>query len=131
MSDVSVFGLGEFFDTWGRLWYPDSWTRMPSCGPVGGICLLLLFIGGIASIFIFIGSNRWLIKIAAIAIFVWSLPILISGLIGLLIIFLVLALIGKSGPLIEMVLKGLTPTRTIRKRDNGTWDVYELGEDDD
>jgi hypothetical protein len=134
MDILSCFGLdgvSEFLNNWGRLWYPDSWTSISTCGPVGGVCVLLLFVGGIASIFVFIGFfDRWLVRIVAFAVLIWSLPVLISGLIIILGLLFALALICAFLSFLGLALKDFTPTHTIRKRSEDAWDVHKLDEDD-
>ena len=126
----------EFFDAWGRVWYPDSWVNQPGF-------VLPMFVVGVLSFFGVIWAARMLLGAQSIrgwklwfalgflGVFIWTLPVLLAGIVGIVIVVLALAFMGLALWFMFTVWANSDDSegeeKYIVKKEGGREVVYEKG----
>ena len=119
---MSIFDFfrPEFLSDWSRAWYPDGWLQQYSDNfyLLKPEIVIVFMLVGVASLVLFIAAPKIRIKIVFLAIFVWSLPGLLTWLLPLLI-----AIIGLAIIINVLYSWTQTPDYTAKRKDKNTWEV--------
>lgn len=117
----------EFFNTWGRIWYPDVWIDGSNPMP------FVIFAIGIITVIVLIISAfnfRKRFTLILTGVFIWTLPALLYGIIELIAIVLAVVFVGAVLWFAFHVWANSDDSKEeeyIIKRENGKEVVYEKG----